>query len=57
MGMFLFGAACGAIMFAVAADRTIFCSLAYHRYGPLLTPSFLDVYGWIRHKILAINNS
>jgi hypothetical protein len=40
---FSFGAACGAVMFAVATDTTISCCLG-RQYGPLFRPSFLDAY-------------
>jgi hypothetical protein len=39
------GTACSAVMFAVATDTTISCTL-YRQYGPVLSLSSLDVYGY-----------
>ncbi len=42
---FFFGTACSAILFAVATGTTISSSLG-RQYGPVLSLSFLDVYGF-----------
>jgi hypothetical protein len=43
LNSFCFGTVCGAIIFAVAIDTTIYCHLG-RRYGPLFRLFSLDVY-------------
>ncbi len=53
---FCFGTACGAIMFAVATDTTISCSLG-RQYVPVLSLSLLNVFYGVYLSTLTMSKS